>query len=469
VLRAGHIIFLCALALLCLGVVMVNSATMHVFPIGSAEASKPSAATSVAAVLHEIVYSKSTVYMGLAIGVMTLAALFTPVAWLDRLARLTAAKAQPHAPSPLWDERVLQHLGWSRDADAPSPVPNARDASRKAWIILALGTALLVTLQVLPFVPGLGRPVNGSHRWLYIPLPGLGELSVQPSEIAKWGLVALLAWYGAVHAHAMASFKRGLFPALLALGLVAGAVVKEDLGTGLLIACAGCLILIAAGARVWQFLTFVPVAALGLVVAVLSNPYRLERLQTFIDPFVDPQGRGYHMIQSMLAVSGGEGAGRGLGHGLLKFGYLPEDHNDFLFAIICEELGVAGALLICSLFAGLLWAGLAVVRKHPSPVLKLVSLGVIATVGLQALINQFVVTGLGPTKGIALPLVSSGGTGWILTAASLGVVIAIDRHAHRIALARNQDDPRELPMAIRAVPTPPGLVLPPLAHAVAAT
>ncbi len=427
-LRAGHIIFLCALALLCIGVVMVNSATMHVSTLGSTETQAPTIATSVAAVLHAIVYSKSTVYMALAIATMTLTAMLAPVGWLDRLTRPHAAVETP--PSN-WSPELMREMGWTSSSTA-EPWHESRPASR-AWGILAIGAFLLVALQLLPFFPGLGRPVNGSHRWLYLPMPGIGELSIQPSEFAKWGLVALLAWYGAVQGPAMASFKRGLIPALIALGIVAGAVVKEDLGTGLLVASAGCLVLVAAGARVWQFLTFVPIAALGLVAAILSNPYRLERLRTFVDPYADPRGDGYHMIQSMLAVSGGEGTGRGLGHGLLKFGYLPEDHNDFLFAIICEELGVAGALLICSLFAGLLWAGLAVVRKHPSPVLKLVSLGVIATVGIQALINQFVVTGLGPTKGIALPLVSSGGTGWILTAASLGVVIAIDRHAERLA------------------------------------
>jgi cell division protein FtsW len=184
--------------------------------------------------------------------------------------------------------------------------------------------------------------------------------------------------------------------------------------------------LLAAGARLWHFLVFIPPLAAGAVVLIVTNPYRLTRIETFLDPYMQPQGSGYHMIQSMLAVSGGEGFGRGLGYGLQKFGYLPEDTTDFLFAIICEELGIAGAAVVIFLYIAMLWAGLAIVKRQTSVVLKLLGLGIISTVGFQALINLAVVTGLGPTKGIALPLVSSGGTGWILTAASLGLLVAMD-------------------------------------------
>jgi cell division protein FtsW len=172
-----------------------------------------------------------------------------------------------------------------------------------------------------------------------------------------------------------------------------------------------------------------PLAALAFAGAVVANPYRLTRLETFLNPYKDPEGSGYHMIQSMLAVHNGELTGRGLGHGMQKFGYLPEDQTDFLFAIICEETGLAGAALVALLYAGILWAGLSIIRKQPAPFLKLIAVGVLATLGLQALINLAVVTGLGPTKGIALPLLSAGGTGWILTSACLGTLIAIDRHA----------------------------------------
>jgi cell division protein FtsW len=220
------------------------------------------------------------------------------------------------------------------------------------------------------------------------------------------------------------------------LGVVCIAVVAADLGTGFLIFSAGCVLLIAAGARLWHFLAFVPVGLVGLLAAIMMSPYRVARITAFLDPYADPKGTGYHMIQSMMAVMNGEGFGRGLGFGIQKFGYLPEDQTDFIFAIICEELGIGGALVIASLFAALIWFGVGIVRREKDVFLQLVALGIITTVAIQALINLAVVTGLGPTKGIALPLVSNGGTGWLLTSMSLGLLMAIDR---------TQDQPLEEP------------------------
>ena len=157
------------------------------------------------------------------------------------------------------------------------------------------------------------------------------------------------------------------------------------------------------------------------------------------------------MIQSMLAVAGGEGFGRGLGFGLQKFGYLPEDTTDFLFAIICEELGIAGAAIIIVLFVVIICMGCAIVIRERSTMLRLVALGIVSTIGFQAIINLIVVTGLGPTKGIALPLVSSGGTGWLLTCFSIGILMAIDRTqaAYEPALGSSTTPaPSELPHVV---------------------
>lgn len=391
VLRPGQVIFLCVLALLIIGVVMVSSAGMNVDPVEvlPVGAGSPGDIGGVERTVWSIIASRPAIYMVLALIALGLAS----AAPLGRLASLTAPDG----------------------------------SGRRAHAILAIGVLVLLAVLATAFIPGLGREVNGSRRWIWVGLPGLGKTSIQPSELAKWGLIPLLAWYGAARGAAMAGFRNGLAPALAAAGIVAGAVALEDLGTGVLIGAVGCLVLIGAGARVWHFLAFIPVAAGALALAVMTSPYRLQRLVTFLDPYADPQGAGYHMIQSMLAVAGGEGPGRGLGHGLQKFGYLPEDRTDFLFAVLCEELGIAGAAVVIALFIALLWAGLAVVRRERSSVLKLVGLGIVSTVGMQALINLAVVTGLGPAKGIALPLVSAGGTGWILTAASLGLLIAMDR------------------------------------------
>jgi len=415
-LRAGHIIALCVIALLTVGVVMVNSAGMTVPPafqptaqttVQSAAltarqsgeaASHGSLSPSDGVTARSIILSRSTVYMAMAIAAMGVGA-FLPIR------RLAAAFGRPDV--------------------------RAADGSRGTFaglMPLLVGVVGLIGVMALVYTPLVGKEVNGSHRWLRLPIPGLGDaLSMQPSEIAKWGMVGVMAWYCATRALVMPRFFRGLLPGLIAVAAVAGCVIIEDLGTGILILTSACLILLASGARVLQFLMFVPVGLAGLVAAVLHSPYRIDRITAFLDPYSDPKKTGYHMIQSMLAVAGGEGAGRGLGHGQQKFGYLPEDQTDFLFAIVCEELGIAGAAVVIALFAALIWCGYSIIRRESEPVLKLLALGIMSTVGLQAIINLVVVTGLGPTKGIALPLVSSGGTGWILTAFSLGLVIAIDR------------------------------------------
>ncbi|MEL7474480.1 MAG: FtsW/RodA/SpoVE family cell cycle protein, partial [Planctomycetota bacterium] len=144
-----------------------------------------------------------------------------------------------------------------------------------------------------------------------------------------------------------------------------------------------------------------------------------------------------HIIQSLGAIAGAGPFGRGLGHGLQKFGYLPEDTTDFLFAIVCEELGLAGAAMVCFIYAALINSLVAVARRETSVALRTLVVGVTATIGLQAAINLLVVTGLAPTKGIALPLMSAGGTGWILTAGAIGLVVSIDR-----SQARADESPR---------------------------
>ncbi|MEZ6317349.1 MAG: FtsW/RodA/SpoVE family cell cycle protein [Phycisphaerales bacterium] len=393
-LRSGQVVMLCAIALLTIGVVMVSSARMAVHPLDpGADPVAAAAASTVDA--QSIILSRSTAYMCLAV-----LAMFA-TSWLP--IRRVANR--------------LDKVVWFRPAG---------DAG-----MLFLGALLILAVLSTVYWPVIGRTVNGSSRWIDLRLPGLE--SVQPSEIAKWAMVPLIAWYGARLAsypdNRLRHFFPGLLPGLVAIAIVAGFIVLEDLGTGFLVAVVACLILLAAGARLWHFAMFVPMGVAAVALAIIQSPYRLRRITSFLDPFADPQGDGYHMIQSMTTVAGAGPFGRGLGHGLQKFGYLPEDTTDFLFAVICEELGLAGAALVLALYAILLWTAVGIIRRTNSLTLKLVGLGVVATVALQACINLVVVTGLGPTKGIALPLLSNGGTGWILTAAMLGVLVAIDRPA----------------------------------------
>jgi len=400
-LRAGHVVMLCAVALLMLGVVMVSSAGMNVQPIQPG--ADPAAAAQASGVTFtSIVTSRPMLYMAIALAAM-IVAFQAPVA---RLAERATSARGVIAPPPLRDY---------------------------LWLLLATLAILAVIATV--YLPGIARPVNGAHRWVDLGIPGLN--SVQPSELAKWLIIPAIALYAARlasrpagdHGTRLGRFFTGLVPGLVAVGVVAAMVVVEDLGTGFLIAVVGAFVLLAGGAKIRHFLWFVPPAVAGVAFAIITSPYRVRRVLAFLDPYADPMGDGFHMIQSMQTVAGAGPFGRGLGHGLQKFGYLPEDTTDFLFAIICEELGLAGASLVIALYVIMIWAALSIAARETRPLLKLIVLGVTATVAIQACINLVVVTGLGPTKGIALPLLSAGGTGWILTSMMLGLVASIDRTA----------------------------------------
>lgn len=301
------------------------------------------------------------------------------------------------------------------------PVDRLRRAA--AWMVpWIIGITLILLLAV--HLPVIGREVNGARRWIW-----LGFVGFQPSEIAKWALVVVLACLVSQRAWAMGRLGRGFLRPMVLVAAVCALVGTEDLGTAVLIGAVSVTMLLAGGARLWHAAMLAPMAAAGFVAATLASPYRLDRLRAFVDPYQDPQGIGYHVIQSMATVAGGGLAGRGLGNSVQKFGYLPEDTTDFIFAIICEELGLVGAASVICLYAGLLLCGWSIIRKTGEPFTRLLALGIVTTIGLQAVINMAVVTGLAPTKGIALPLVSAGGTGWVMTAFAIGLLASIDRAA----------------------------------------
>jgi cell division protein FtsW len=294
------------------------------------------------------------------------------------------------------------------------------------WLILIMFGTMAAT-----FIPGIARSVNGSARWLYIGVGSIG-ISFQPSEMAKLIMVLAIAWWSTRKAGVMHKFWYGLFPILMLVGITCAAIVIEDLGTAVLIGTVSMILLVCAGARIWQLLLISPPAITALVLAIMHSPYRVARLMAFLDPWADPQGTGYHPIQSMLAIAMGGLTGRGLGGGIQKFGYLPEDTTDFIFATICEEMGLAGAIVVVGLFICLIWTAWTIASQCRDPFGRILGLGVLLTVGIQAAMNLAVVTVLVPTKGIALPLISSGGTGWILTAIALGLVVALD-NAHQLS------------------------------------
>jgi cell division protein FtsW len=301
-------------------------------------------------------------------------------------------------------------------------------ASPMPWIVL-------IAVVLLVHVPGIGREVNAAKRWI-----SLGPIGFQPSEIAKWGLLFVLAWHAARRAGGMGRLFTGFVPPMILVLVICALVGKEDLGTAVLIGTVGVCVLIAGGAKVWHAGLLLPIGGALAVAAIMTSQYRVNRIIAYANPYDDPQGIGYHVIQSMKAVADGGLAGRGLGNSIQKFEYLPEATTDFIFAIICEELGVMGAAVVICLYALLLLCGLSIIMRRTHPFERLLGLGILLTIGFQALINLAVVTGTAPTKGIALPLLSAGGTGWILTAFCIGLIVSMDR-ATAQEEAAEQDQP----------------------------
>lgn len=293
---------------------------------------------------------------------------------------------------------------------------------------------LAVVLCALTLIPGVGTAVKGARRWLEV-----GPVQLQPSEVGKWAVV-LLAVYLVTQVSAVRERFSGFLLACGVLAVPCVLVVVQDFGTAALIGLVAGLILLAGGVRWWFPLLVVPPALIAAAVAVLSKEYRLRRLTSFLRPMEDPQDGSYHIIQSLLSFSSGGVFGKGLGNGVQKLGYLPEVENDFIFALICEELGLFGALLVIVLFLGIAWVGWQLVmdsgERGPAADLEatagddrgmsgLLGMGIVLMVCTQAWINMAVATVSVPTKGLPLPLVSAGGTGMVMTAAALGLLASV--------------------------------------------
>ena len=225
-----------------------------------------------------------------------------------------------------------------------------------AWIALAMVVGL-----ALVYAPGIGRSGGGSQRWI-----SLGPVGMQPSELAKWAVPVVLAWYAVRERARMSTFAWGFAIPLSAVSAVCVVIAIEDLGTAVLIEAVSVFMLLAAGARARWVAALAPVLLLAFVALVAVSPYRVHRISAFIDPYRDAPGIGYHIIQSLEAVSGGGLAGRGLGNSELKFGYLPEANTDFIYAIVAEELGITGATLVIGLYVLLIACGVAPVIPSSS-------------------------------------------------------------------------------------------------------
>lgn len=281
-------------------------------------------------------------------------------------------------------------------------------------------------LLVAVLIPPIGQAINGTRRWIR-----LGPVSFQPVELAKLALVLYLAAFLARRGGDVQDFRRGFLPPLMVAGALAGLVLLQpDLGNCLTLVAVTFALLFLAGSRSWH-LAGVIVAALPLVaVAIAMAPYRMRRIMAFLDPWQDPRGSGFQIIQSWLALGGGGLVGRGIGESRQKLFYLPEAHTDFIFAVVGEELGFAGALAIVALFVVFIWRGLRVGLRSPEPFGAYLALGITALIATQTLVNLGVVTGVLPTKGLPLPFISFGGSALVVTMLSTGVLLNISQHAN---------------------------------------
>ncbi|HET9435923.1 MAG TPA: putative lipid II flippase FtsW [Candidatus Limnocylindrales bacterium] len=291
-------------------------------------------------------------------------------------------------------------------------------------LVSLIGYLGAVVLLVLVFVPSLNKVVGGSARWLVIgPLP-----AIHPAEIAKLALVVYLAHWMASRGTRIASFRSGTVPFLLIAVPVIALVFKEpDLGTTTVIAATAFTMFFVAGARLWQFGAMGLLGVLAVIVVGLRE-YQLLRIRTFLDPWQDPLGAGFHTIQGLLALGLGGIFGSGLGESRLAGGlYLPNAWNDFIFAIIGEEFGFIGAAGVVALFVVLAWAGLRTALRAPDTFGALLAVGITAWLCLQAFINIGVVVALLPVTGITLPFISAGGSSLIISFAAAGILLSISR------------------------------------------
>ncbi len=307
------------------------------------------------------------------------------------------------------------------------PFHSWRIRENSKWQPTVLLLLFTLALLVIVLVPGIGESRKGAQRWLPLGPSALG-LGFQPSEIAKVSVVVFLAAYCAWLGDRLRAFWKGYLPAIAILGVSVALVGIEDFGTAALIGIVGFGIMLASGAKLWHMiLTSLPAVA-GAVYLVIDKPYRVQRVMSFLDPEADPQGAGYHQIQSLITIASGNWWGMGLGKGVQKYGYLPEGRTDFIFSVICEELGIIGGIAVIALFAILLWQGKRAMEAAPSEFGRLLALGATLTIGFQAAMNIAVVTVSVPTKGIGLPFVSAGGTGVIFFSILVGMLVNVARH-----------------------------------------
>jgi len=278
-------------------------------------------------------------------------------------------------------------------------------------------------LLILVLIPGIGKEVSGARRWFRLKF-----ISFQPSELANMAIIIYTADFISRKGSVIKQFLRGFLPPVCILGLgVLLILMQPDLGTALAISIVVFIMLFVAGVRLPYLLSMVLASLPMLYILIFSVPYRRTRILAFLNPWLDPKGSGFQIIQSQIALGSGGIFGLGLGHSRQKLFYLPAAHTDFIFSIIGEELGLLGTLGVITLFMIFIQQGLKIIKNTAEQFGYFLALGLVLMISLKAIINIGVSCGLMPTKGLPLPFISYGGSSFIFDMVSVGLLINIAR------------------------------------------
>lgn len=284
---------------------------------------------------------------------------------------------------------------------------------------------LIITCISLPmvFIPGVGIEKNGSHRWI-----NLGISTFQPSELAKLAIIIFLASSLSSNKDILKSFFKGLLPYLFIIGVLCGLVfIQKHLSSTVIIFLVGMIILFVAGAKIYHMIGLGLAGIIGVIAAILVEPYRFDRFKAFLDPWAYKSEEGYQVCQSLMAIGSGSWFGLGLGASKQKQLYIPEPHNDFVFSIIGEELGLLGAAVVLLLFLIFIWKGIKIAVHSPDMLGSLSAVGITSLIALQVVINVGVVTSSIPATGQPLPFFSAGGTSLVFLLAGVGILLNISK------------------------------------------
>lgn len=278
-------------------------------------------------------------------------------------------------------------------------------------------------LLVLVLIPGIGQIRNGSRSWF-----GIGSLGIQPSELSKIALIIFTAKYLANNEKGLKSVKNGVFPIILIIFLFFGLIMLEpDFGTGMVIVMTLICMLFVSNIKISFFVGMGILGLIGIIGLIIIAPYRMQRIVSFLNPWVDPLGSGFQIIQSLYAIGPGGLFGLGLGNSIQKHFYLPEPQTDFIFAIISEEFGFMGIIVIVSLFFMIFLNVIKISYSCSDLFAKYLSFGLIMGIMIQMILNIAVVIGLVPVTGVTLPFISYGGSSLLISMASIGIILNIYR------------------------------------------